>query len=328
LKKALRIGVVVGYLSINLPVQQPYFLMMHLFLFLQRLSVSTMKKLFFLLFINIFYVGQSQILGQSGWTRNKGGVYAKLGFYTLKGAKYFDTEGVKIANKTFHQQAMTLYGEYGINKNITAILNFPVVKKQFYSNYSAVTGLGNPQIEIKMSVLRKIPVIALSIGAELPIAKQANYSVAKTADNLGIFDKINLPTGYPDLNYWGTLAVSSGFWQGLGWGTFYGQYIFRGKDINNQAKFGIEMGYKWTPQFWTNARLVGWYKASSKTSNVNASFINGQSTQYTSLGIGAAYEIVKHWSLTADFQSVNNILVRPKNTQDAPFFQLGISAEF
>ena len=56
------------------------------------------------------------MLAQSAWTRNKGGVYAKLGFYTVSGANYYDTEGVKTASNTFHQQAMTLYGEYGLIK--------------------------------------------------------------------------------------------------------------------------------------------------------------------------------------------------------------------
>jgi hypothetical protein len=296
--------------------------------FLIKPSLSLMKKILFLLFLHIFYLGKSQMLGQSGWTRNKGGVYAKVGFYTLSGSNYFDTEGVKTANKTFNQRAVTLYGEYGINKNLTAILNFPVVKSQHYTDYSAANGLGNPQIELKFAVFKKIPILSFSIGGELPIAKQTNITMAKTVNALGVFEQINLPTGYADFQYWGTLAASAGFWQGMGWGTVFSQYIVRGKNIDNQAKLGIEMGYKWTPKFWTNARLVGWYKASSKTNNVNGTIVNGQGTQYTSLGIGAAYEVAKHWSLTLDYQSINNILVRPKNTQDAPLFQLGVSAEF
>jgi hypothetical protein len=293
-----------------------------------RPSVSTMKKIFFLLFINVLCIAKSQMLGQSGWTRNKGGVYAKVGFYTLNGSTYFDTEGVESPSNTFNQQAATLYGEYGITKNITAILNFPAYKAQYYTDYSAATGVGNPQIEVKCALFKKIPVVSFTFGAELPLSKQTNFSTAKTANNIGVFDQINLPTGYSDFNFWGTLAASAGFWQGMGWVTTYGQYIVRGNEFNNQAKLGFEMGYKWTPKFWTNARLVGWYKASDKTTSINGSIVNGQGTQYTSLGIGAAYEIVKNWSLTADFQSFNNLLVRPKNVLSAPFFQLGISAEY
>ena len=286
-----------------------------------------MKKIFFLLFMHLFYFGKSQMLGQSGWTRNKGGVYAKTGFYTSNGSNYFNTEGVKSPSNDFHQQALTFYGEYGVTKNITTILNFPYFKGQGYADDKRAVGVGNPQIELKFALYRKVPVVAFSVGVELPFASQINYSEARQANNLGVVNRLNLPTGYPDFNYWGTLAISSGFWQGLGWVSAYSQYIVRGKDFNNQTKLGFEFGYKWSPRFWTNARLVGWYQAQAKN-GVNASIVNGQGTEYTSLGIGAAYEIVKHWSLTFDYQATNNILVRPKNIQDMSLFQLGMSAEF
>lgn len=289
-----------------------------------------MKKIFILLFIHLAFSGKSQMLGQSGWTRNKGGIYAKVGFYTLDGSNYFNTEGVKLtpsARSDFHQQALTFYGEYGITKNITTILNFPYLKWQGYADDIRATGVGNPQIELKFALFRKIPVVSFTIGAELPFAKQTNYSVARKPDDFGVVNRINLPTGYPDFNYWGTLALSSGFWQGDGWATVYSQYIVRGKDFNNQAKLGFEVGYKWTPKFWTNARLVGWYQAQAKN-GTNASIVNGQGTEYTNLGIGAAYEVIKHWSLTLDYQTVNNLLVRPKNIQAAPLFQIGVSTEF
>ena len=227
----------------------------------------------------------------------------------------------------FHQQALTFYGEYGVTKNITTILNFPYLKSQGYANDKRAVGVGNPQIELKIALFRKVPVVALIVGAELPFAKQTNYSIARQPDAFGIINQINLPTGYPDLNYWTTLAVSSGFWQGLGWVSAYGQYILRGKDFNNQAKLGFELGYKWSPKFWTNARLVGWYQAQAK-SKAQSSIVNGQGTEYTLLGIGAAYEVVKHWSLTLDYQTTNNLLVRPKNVIGAPLFQVGVSAEF
>ena len=286
-----------------------------------------MKKILFLLFMHLFYLGKSQMLGQSGWTRNKGGIYAKTGFYTLDGSNYYNTEGVKAQSRDFHQQALTFYGEYGITKNITTILNFPYLKWQGYADDNRATGIGNPQIEVKMALLRKIPVVSLTIGAELPFAKQTNYSVARKPDDFGVVSRINLPTGYPDFNYWGTLAASSGFWQGMGWVSVYGQYIVRGKDFNNQAKLGFELGHKWSPKFWMNARLVGWYQAQAKK-GTNVSIVNGQGTEYTNLGFGAAYEVIKHWSLTLDYQTVNNLLVRPKNVQSAPLVQFGVSAEW
>jgi hypothetical protein len=286
-----------------------------------------MKKILFLFFIQFFYLGKNQLLGQSGWTRTKGGIYAKAGFYTLNGSNYYNTEGVKSQTRDFHQQALTFYGEYGLTENITTILNFPYLKWQGYADDERAIGVGNPQLEFKFALLKKVPVISLTLGAELPISTQTNYSVARKPDDFGVINRINLPTGYSDFNYWGTLAASLSFWQGKGWASTYAQYIVRGKDFNNLAKVGFEFGYKWTPKFWTNARLVGWYQAQSKNGG-NASIVNGQGTEYTSLGIGTAYEVVKHWSLTLDFQTANNLLVKSKNIQAAPLIQIGVSAEF
>ena len=115
--------------------------------------------------------------------------------------------------------------------------------------------------------------------------------------------------------------------KGKGWASAYTQYTIRGKDFNNQAKLGLELGYKWTPKFWTNARLAGNYQAQMK-SNAKAPFVNGQGTEYTLLGFGRAYQIAKHWHITLDYQTATSLLVSLKNVQGAPLFQLGVSPEF
>ena len=258
----------------------------------------------------------------------KAELYTKAGISALSSNKYYNTEGIlNISARQFYQQMVSFYGEYGLTKNITAILNYPFLKFQYYKDFEKVSGIANPQIELKFAVLKKIPVMSFSVGAEIPVASQNNFSDAKFELAPGIRESINLPAGYADFNYWGTLAVSSGLGNTPGWATISGQYILRGKNYSNQAKLSFEMGYKWTPTFWTNVRLTGFYKASNKKSAVG-NITNGEGTEYTTLGIGAAYEIIKHWSITADFQSYNDFLVRLKNAYDAPFYQIGISSEF
>jgi hypothetical protein len=288
-----------------------------------------MRKIAIALVILTINIAHSQMLAQSAWTRNKGGFYAKTGFFTVGGSHYYDVGGRLTTDVPhFSQRALMLYGEYGINRNLTAILNYPYYKFQNYENFDPAKGIGDPQIELKYALFRKFPVVAMSIGAEVPLAKQTNLSYSKTLNDLGQRDAVNLPTGDGDWNVWSTLAVSSGFWKGLGWGTVWGQYNLRTEGYANQVRLGIELGYKWTSRFWTNARLVGLYQMSPKNNGNAASLVNGQGTQWTTLNIGAAFEIVKHWSLTLDWQTYNDLLAKRKNVYSTPLFQVGVSAEY
>lgn len=276
------------------------------------------------LFLNI-----SDVNAQSGWTRQKGGFYAKTGFSTLSGDKYYDVEGKILPNaRVFNQQMLAFYGEYGLTKNITGVLNYPFMKWQHYDDFETVAATANPQLELRFALYKKIPVVSFAVGAELPISKQNNISQAKIEIAPGVRESVNLPSGYEDFNYWGTLAVSSGFGNTPGWLTISGQLVKRGKDYSNQARLGFELGYKWTPQFWTNARLTGLYQVKKSGNTSAGSLTNGEATEYTILNIGLAYEVLPHWSITADYQTYNTFLVSLKNVYSAPFYQIGTSVEF
>jgi hypothetical protein len=286
-----------------------------------------------LLIFNILYTLNSA--AQSGWTRNKGGFFGKTGYYIVSGNTYIDVEGKTQKANTFTQQAFTMYGEYGITKNITAILNYPFVKFNRYDITETVGGIGDPQLELRFALLKKIPVVSAGIGIEVPLAKKENLAYHKLENPLlGIKEFVNLPTGEGDFKYWTSLSVSSGLGNTPGWLTIWGQYQVRGKDplnknaFHNRAKLGFELGYKWTTKFWTNARLVGLYDAQKNKTLSSASFTNGQGTQYSTLGLGASYEFVHNWNITFDYQNYNDFLVKKTNIYATPFFQLGVSAEF
>jgi hypothetical protein len=275
------------------------------------------------------------VVAQSGWTRSKGGFFGKAGYYIVSGDKYINVAGQALKTNAFTQQAFTLYGEYGVTKNITAILNYPILKFNRYSVTETVGGIGDPQLELRFALLKKIPVVSAGLGMELPLAKKQNFAYHKVVNPvLGVKEYINLPTGEGDFKYWGSLSVSSSFGSIPAWATAWTQYQVRGKDplskidYHNRAKLGFELGYKWTPKFWTNARLVALYDAQKSKIGSVASITNGQGTQYTILGLGASYMFLNHWSATFDFQSSNDILVKRTNIYANPFFQFGVSSEF
>jgi hypothetical protein len=290
-------------------------------------------KIIILLIFNIILTLNSA--AQSGWTRNKGGFFGKTGYYIVSGNKYVNVEGQVTKANTFTQQAVTVYGEYGITKNITAILNYPFLKYNRYDITETVGGISDPQVELRFALLKKIPVISAGLGVEIPLSKKQNLAYHKVENPiLGVKEFVNLPTGEGDFKYWGSLSMSAGLGNTPGWLTIWSQYQVRGKDplnknaFHNRAKLGFELGYKWTPKFWTNVRLLGLYDAQKNKALASASFTNGQGTQYTTLGLGASYEFIKNWNITFDYQNYNDFLVKRTNIYATPFFQLGVSAEF
>jgi hypothetical protein len=286
-----------------------------------------MKKQSILLIISILFIIKSY--SQSGWTREKNGIFAKAGIFTLSGNKYYGLEGrLNAGANTFYQTALIFYGEYGITKYVTGIINYPYFKFQHYKDFDIVSGIGDPQLELKFSLLRKIPVVSFSIGAEIPLASQDNKSFAKTETAPGLRDFANLPTGDGDFNYWGTLSISSGFGSTPGWFTIWGQYNRRSKGFNDQRRLGLELGYKWTTKFWTNMRIIGLFQSKKKENAGGASIVNGQGMQFTTSNVGVAYEFVKHWSFTFDWQTYNDFLAKRKNVYSTPLYMIGISAEF
>lgn len=283
-----------------------------------------MKKAFYSILLIIFSVKIG--FSQSGWTREKGGFYVKTGVFTLSGRQYFNPKGeLNIAN-TFHQTALTAYGEYGITKNLTALFNYPFYKFQGYKNFSTVSGIGDPQFELKWAIYKKIPVIAVSVGAEIPLANPSNISISHTEIAPGIREQVNLPTGDGDFNQWITVALSGSLGNTPSWLTIWGQYNNRTKGFRDQRKLGFELGYKWSPRFWTNVRLNSVF-TQNKNGNFNT-FISGDGAEYTTVLVGAAYEFLKHWSITFDFQNYNDFIAKRRNVYSTPLYQIGFSGEF
>lgn len=263
---------------------------------------------------------------QSGWTRAKGGFYGKTGVFTLRGSHYYTPEGqLGIAN-TFHQTTLISYNEYGITKNLTAILNYPFYKFQGYKGFSTVSGIGDPQLELRIALYKKIPVVSLAMGMELPLAATTNMSISEKEIAPGIREQHNLPTGDGDFNHWVTFAISGALGNTPSWLTIWGQYNNRTQGYRDQHKLGLELGYKWTPRFWTNMRLTGVF-TQKKSGNFN-SFISGDGAEYTTLLLGSAYEFAKGWSITFDFQTYNDFIAKRKNVYSTPLYQLGLSVEF
>ncbi|MEZ4774216.1 MAG: hypothetical protein R3D00_13615 [Bacteroidia bacterium] len=268
----------------------------------------------------------SGLSAQSGWTREPGQGYIKAGALSFASAQYYNLAGDLLTTSQFRQQALSLYGEYGLSERFTVIGSFPLLKINSFETTEAVAGIGDLHAELKYALLKGGFPVSLSIAPELPTGSWNNYAQNKMTS----FERINLPTGDGELNVWGTLAASHSFYPFPAYVSVYGAFNYRtgfsGNSFRNQFKTGVEVGYQVKGKLWLNARLAAQKTLGQPGAPVD--FIRGDGTEYTSWGFGAAYSISSKISATLEYQNYSDIVFARKNLYSGHVISVGASYEW
>jgi hypothetical protein len=270
-----------------------------------------------------FFVANAQ--AQSGWTRKKNTYFVKTSFNLFSSSEYYTPDGEKLKTTQFNQQSFNLYGEYGISDRFTAIINFPMLKLNSYDNTETASGIGDLKIELKYALLRKNIPLTLAVAPEFPTGSKNNYAQNK----LSAIDQINLPTGDGEFNVWSTLAASHSFHPLPIYMSLSTAYNFRtqynGFTFRDQVKFNFEAGYKLLNKIWLNGTLSAQTSVGKLTGATD--FIRGEGTEFTAYGLGAAYEFVKHWSVSLQTWGYSDFIFDRKNIYSAPTYSIGVFYE-
>ncbi len=262
---------------------------------------------------------------QSGWTRKKNTYFIKTSLNLFSSSDYYTPDGEKLKTTQFNQQSLNLYGEYGISDKLTAIIGFPMLKLNSYDNTETATGIGDLKIELKYALLRKNIPLTLSVAPEFPTGSKNNYAQNKVS----AIDQINLPTGDGEFNVWTTVAASHSFHplpayvslsSAYNYRTQYNSFTFR-----DQIKFNFEAGYKLLDKVWFNGTISA--QSSVGKSKGATEFIRGEGTEFTAFGLGAAYEFVKHWSVSLQTWGYSDLILDRKNIYSAPTYSIGVFYE-
>jgi hypothetical protein len=284
-----------------------------------------MKKIIVIV-LAFFFVANAQ--AQSGWTRKKNTYFIKSSFNVFSSDNYYNPLGEKLITTRFHQQSLTLYGEYGISDKLTAIVHFPMLKLNSYDNTETASGIGDLKIELKYALLRKNIPLTLAVAPEFPTGSKNNY-VKNLQSNLGFIEQINLPTGDGEFNVWSTLAASHSFHPLPIYVSLSTAYNFRtqynGFTFRDQVKFNFEAGYKLLGKIWLNGTLSAQTSVGKLTGATD--FIRGEGTEFTAFGLGAAYEFVKHWSVSLQTWGYTDLVFDRKNIYSAPTYSIGVFYE-
>lgn len=279
------------------------------------------------LFLSFSFLSVHFLNAQSGWVRKTEGYYAKLSAYTAESDRFFDENGVSSINpRIFSQQAVTTYGEYGLNEHFLVIANMPWRKWNSYNVSETAKGIGDPQLELRYGFNQSKTPIAVGIGIEIPLAKQTN--LVNFTDGSST-EPANLPTGDGDFNQWLTVAVSQGFGNLPFYATAWGQYHNRTRAKANtaafkdQMKLGVEIGLRYYTESWLFFKIIGTKPLGNTTNNGN--FISADGTQFTQTIVGLQQNIGKGKAITFDYQFYNDWFFQRKNLFSTPLFSLGIA---
>lgn len=263
---------------------------------------------------------------QSGWAQSKGSSYSQLAWSYYASSDFYGTDGTLFSgSNTFSNHSLQLYGEYGWTDQLTVLADLPFLRVNRFSNTERVAGVGDIRLGLKYQFAKQLP-LAVSIMADIPTNDGVNFATAKSANELGIFERINLPTSDGEFNLWTTVAYSQSFAKGKGYGSIYGQLNLRTKEFSNQIKLGGELGYRLFPKLLAIARLSMQERWSDELAG-GANFLYGEGTTFTSVGLSLMYDCGEHLRLVASFADYNSWLADLRNIYDGSTYMIGVAVE-
>ena len=263
---------------------------------------------------------------QSGWSKNKGDFFGLAGFQFYATDKYFTLAGDEIETSEFSQQSYQLYAEYGVLERFTTIVNFPVYVNNGYETTERVGGIGDFTLGLKYQLLKKYVNVAYTFAPQIPTAQPDRY--ARNKENA--FDRINLPTGDGEWNFWNTLAISQSLSKKPLYGTLYGSYNIRTKyeehTFNDQYIVGAEVGYQFFGKSWINAKLL--FQNTVGETDGFTDFVRGDGSEFTALSLGITYEFIPQWNVMFKYFAYTDWIVSRKNIYAPNVFSVGVFFDY
>jgi len=259
------------------------------------------------------------------WTRKQHSFYAKLGFTTLSTNQFHTKDGNKISTADFQTWSLNLYGEYGMFDRLTGIVKFPIARNARFETTESKLGIGDLGLELKYGLLSEGSTpVAVGVGVELPTGDENGFGFLK--DGSGGF--VLLPTGDGEFNTRLNLYASHSFYPIPAYISIDGGYNFRTKNFTDEYAVGFQAGYKLAETVWLQANLRAIGPVGTSNLDLIGSGIAlglGEGVQYTTYGLGAAYEFIPHWNISFDFFSAFGKIT---NIYSGVNLIFGISVEF
>ncbi|MDA9555659.1 hypothetical protein N9R54_05420 [Pelobium sp.] len=199
-------------------------------------------------FISLIFLPY-QLFGQ-GWAQGKNNGYIKLSQNFISSSNYYAPDGSQVKITTISQFNTGIYGELGLSKHLTGLINLPILVHQRLNDIKyrqsgktipgdQLSGVGDADIGVKFSFSQnKSIVLSSSLWFGMPLGKTFG---GKT----GI-----LQTGDGEFNQFLRIDASHSFYPKPIYISAYGGFNNRTKDFSDELRYGLEIGYsfkKFTP---------------------------------------------------------------------------------
>ena len=282
----------------------------------------------------LFFPLVSQVFAQSGWTQNAGTGYFKLNQSVIRAGQFFNPDGDLIDITTTSVYSSVLYGEYGLNDRLTAVVNAQLFVRSTINELESradgtvipgdeFNGLGEIQLGLKYGILKSGPIVLAASGqVKLP-----------SGENVG-GDTELLQSGDGAWGALGMLHASHSFYPQPFYANLSVGYQWRGTadlayssglvtvDYDDAFVWGGELG--WTPNAnwalafkWTQVQP---FEADEVEGITGSSSIFGNRLTYFAIIPEVNYITSQNWGVSVSAGGV----FFARNILAAPSFNLGV----
>ncbi|MEO0639119.1 MAG: hypothetical protein AAFY70_05315 [Bacteroidota bacterium] len=297
-------------------------------------SLMSRLSFFIVSLIGFILVLFSFAQAQSGWTQAQNEGYFKLNQSSIRAGQFFNPDGNLIDITTTSVYSTVLYGEYGVNDRLTALVNAQLFVRGTINKLESTVdgtiipgdefnGLGEIQLGLKYGIVKEGPIV-LSASGQVKLPSGANVGgeteLLQTGDGAwGAIGMIHASHSfYPKPLY---ANLSAGYqWRGTADLAYTSGLV----SVNYDDAFvwSGELGWlpneHWVLAFkWTQVQPFG---ANSSEGVTGSSSIFGNRLTYFAIIPEVNYITSKNWGVSVSAGGV----LSARNILAAPSFNVGI----
>jgi hypothetical protein len=262
------------------------------------------------------------------WTQPQGSGYFKLSEFWIVYDRHFTERGGTDPNVTTGIFQTVLYGEYGVAPRWTALLNAPLLARNYTNNViSATTG----EVLIPGDAINSLGDVDLGIkyglnkpGSTWPMA--LSLTLGLPTGNPAAGEAGNLQTGDGEFNQILQFDIGRGFRLGKnvnGYTSAYAAFNHRTEGFSEEVRLGLEGGVGLLDSdLWLILRLANWESLRNGTASeaITSTSIFANDQAFTSYTLEAAWYVYKGWGVSAAVGGA----FRARIVAAAPSYQVGV----